>query len=85
MRFWSMMRSSTTRRSIGSDVATSIQEIRQFGRRGLRLIVFVLNNSDYLSERLLCKDMLCPTTMSRPGTMRSFPTPWAARGGSMPA
>ena len=29
----------------------------QFGRRGLRPIVFVLNNSGYLSERLLCKDM----------------------------
>jgi indolepyruvate decarboxylase len=33
------------------------QEISQFGRRGLRPIVFVLNNSGYLSERLLCKDM----------------------------
>jgi indolepyruvate decarboxylase len=32
------------------------QEISQFGRRGLRPIVFVLNNSGYLSERLLCKD-----------------------------
>jgi indolepyruvate decarboxylase len=34
----------------------TVQEISQFGRRGLRPIVFVLNNSGYLSERLLCKD-----------------------------
>jgi indolepyruvate decarboxylase len=33
------------------------QEIGQFGRRGLRPIVFVLNNSGYLSERMLCEDM----------------------------
>jgi indolepyruvate decarboxylase len=33
------------------------QEIGQFGRRKLRPIVFVLNNSGYLSERMLCKDM----------------------------
>jgi indolepyruvate decarboxylase len=33
------------------------QEISQFGLRGLRPIVFVLNNSGYLSERMLCKDM----------------------------
>ncbi|MGW4098689.1 alpha-keto acid decarboxylase family protein [Mycobacterium sp. NPDC004974] len=33
------------------------QEIGQFGRRGLRPIIFVLNNSGYLSERLLCRDM----------------------------
>jgi indolepyruvate decarboxylase len=33
------------------------QEIGQFGRHGLRPIVFVLNNSGYLSERMLCKDM----------------------------
>lgn len=32
------------------------QEIGQFGRRGLTPIVFVLNNSGYLIERLLCKD-----------------------------
>ena len=31
------------------------QEISQFGRRGLKPIVFVLNNSGYLVERLLCK------------------------------
>jgi indolepyruvate decarboxylase len=30
------------------------QEISQFGRRGLKPIVFVLNNSGYLIERLLC-------------------------------
>lgn len=32
------------------------QEISQFGRQGLKPIVFVLNNSGYLIERLLCKD-----------------------------
>lgn len=32
------------------------QEISQFGRFGLRPVVFVLNNSGYLIERLLCKD-----------------------------
>jgi indolepyruvate decarboxylase len=32
------------------------QEISQFGRLGLKPIVFVLNNSGYLIERLPCKD-----------------------------
>jgi indolepyruvate decarboxylase len=32
------------------------QEISQMGRRGLNPIVFVLNNSGYLIERLLCRD-----------------------------
>jgi indolepyruvate decarboxylase len=32
------------------------QEISQLGRRGLKPIVFVLNNSGYLIERLLCND-----------------------------
>jgi indolepyruvate decarboxylase len=32
------------------------QEISQFGRRGLKPIVFVVNNSGYMIERLLCKD-----------------------------
>jgi len=32
------------------------QEISQFGRLGLRPIIFVLNNSGYLIERLLCKN-----------------------------
>lgn len=32
------------------------QEIGQFHRHGLRPIIFVLNNSGYLIERLLCKD-----------------------------
>ena len=32
------------------------QEISQFGRRGLKPIVFILNNSGYLIERLLSKD-----------------------------
>jgi len=35
----------------------TVQEISQFGRHGLRPIIFVLNNSGYLSERMLCKDM----------------------------
>jgi indolepyruvate decarboxylase len=34
----------------------TVQEISQFRRRGLKPIVFVLNNSGYLIERLLCKD-----------------------------
>jgi indolepyruvate decarboxylase len=33
------------------------QEISQFDRHGLRPIILVLNNSGYLSERMLCKDM----------------------------
>jgi len=32
------------------------QEIGQFGRFGLKPVVFVLNNDGYLIERLLCKD-----------------------------
>jgi indolepyruvate decarboxylase len=32
------------------------QELSQFGRLGLRPIVFVLNNAGYLIERLLCKE-----------------------------
>src|SRR5580704_1054301 len=32
------------------------QEINQFGRRGLKPILFVLNNLGYMIERLLCKD-----------------------------
>jgi indolepyruvate decarboxylase len=34
----------------------TVQEISQFARLGLKPIVFVLNNSGYLIERLLCKD-----------------------------
>ena len=34
----------------------TVQEISQFARRGLRPIIFVVNNSGYLIERLLCKD-----------------------------
>src|SRR5450755_151168 len=34
----------------------TVQEIGQFGRLGLKPVVFVLNNSGYLIERLLCKD-----------------------------
>jgi len=32
------------------------QEVSQFGRFGLKPIIFVLSNSGYLIERLLCKD-----------------------------
>jgi indolepyruvate decarboxylase len=32
------------------------QEVSQFGRLGLQPVIFVLNNSGYLIERLLCKD-----------------------------
>jgi indolepyruvate decarboxylase len=34
----------------------TVQEISQFGRMGLKPIIFLLNNSGYLIERLLCKD-----------------------------
>jgi indolepyruvate decarboxylase len=34
----------------------TVQEIGQFGRLGLKPIIFVLNNNGYLIERLLCKD-----------------------------
>jgi indolepyruvate decarboxylase len=34
----------------------TVQELGQFGRLGLRPIVFVLNNNGYLIERLLCKE-----------------------------
>ncbi|MCU1257133.1 MAG: thiamine pyrophosphate protein binding domain protein, partial [Bryobacterales bacterium] len=34
----------------------TVQEIGQFGRRGLKPIVFVLNNNGYLIERLLCEN-----------------------------
>ncbi len=34
----------------------TVQEIGQFGRHGLKPIIFVLNNNGYLIERLLCKD-----------------------------
>lgn len=33
----------------------TVQEIGQFGRLGMKPIIFVLNNSGYLIERLLCK------------------------------
>jgi indolepyruvate decarboxylase len=33
----------------------TVQELGQFGRLGLRPVVFVLNNGGYLIERLLCK------------------------------
>jgi indolepyruvate decarboxylase len=34
----------------------TVQEISQFPRHGLKPVIFVLNNSGYLIERLLCKD-----------------------------
>jgi indolepyruvate decarboxylase len=34
----------------------TVQEIGQFGRLGLKPIIFVLNNDGYLIERLLCKE-----------------------------
>jgi indolepyruvate decarboxylase len=34
----------------------TVQEISQLGRCGLKPIIFVLNNSGYLIERLLCRD-----------------------------
>jgi indolepyruvate decarboxylase len=34
----------------------TVQEISQFGRLGLKPIIFVLNNNGYLIERLLCKE-----------------------------
>ncbi len=34
----------------------TVQEISQFARRGLKPIVFVINNSGYLIERLLCRE-----------------------------
>jgi indolepyruvate decarboxylase len=34
----------------------TVQEISQFCRRGLKPVIFVLNNSGYLIERLLCKN-----------------------------
>ena len=58
----------------GSNQLTA-QEISQFGRRGLKPIVFLLNNSGYLIERLLCKDPAAgrvqpPTPRTRPKTRR---------------
>lgn len=52
--------SSPKRRTIlitgeGSHQLTA-QEVGQFGRYGLKPIIFVLNNKGYLIERLLCKD-----------------------------
>src|ERR1700748_424217 len=58
-RLWRRRRSPDRRLVLvtgeGSHQLTA-QEISQFGRRGLKPIVFVLNNSGYLIERLLCKD-----------------------------
>jgi indolepyruvate decarboxylase len=34
----------------------TVQEISQFGRLGMKPVIFVLNNSGYLIERLLCKE-----------------------------
>ena len=58
--FWGSSRGASTVVSClitgeGSHQLTA-QEIAQFGRRGLKPIVFVLNNSGYLIERLLCEN-----------------------------
>lgn len=34
----------------------TVQELGQFGKLGLKPVIFVLNNDGYLIERLLCKD-----------------------------
>jgi TPP-dependent trihydroxycyclohexane-1,2-dione (THcHDO) dehydratase len=52
----------------------SAQEISQFGRRGLRPIIFVLDNFGYLIERLIAKD---PPTAYRRLALRGT----AARSG----
>jgi indolepyruvate decarboxylase len=43
------------------------QEVCQFARLGLRPVIFVLNNSGYLIERLLCKN---------PGEAYNDVAPW---------
>ena len=58
------------------------QEICQFHRLGLRPIIFVLNNSGYLIERLLCADPDIAYNDVAPGTTPSCPTRWAAKAGS---
>jgi indolepyruvate decarboxylase len=58
------------------------QEISHFGRRGLRPIVLVLNNSGYLSERLLCKDETLAYNDIAAWNYAKLPTPCAARNGS---
>jgi indolepyruvate decarboxylase len=35
----------------------TVQEISQFARRGLKPVIFVVNNNGYLIERLLCSDL----------------------------
>jgi hypothetical protein len=47
------------------------QEMGQFGRQGLKPIVFVLNNSGYLIERLLCKIRRSPITTERHGVIQN--------------
>src|ERR1700740_2593343 len=56
------------------------QEISQFGRHGLRPIVFVLNNSGYLSERMLCKDMALAYNDLAPGNYAELPPALGCRG-----
>ena len=34
----------------------TVQEVSQFARHGLKPVIFVVNNSGYLIERLLCKE-----------------------------
>jgi indolepyruvate decarboxylase len=60
------------------------QEISQFGRHGLHPIIFVLNNSGYLSERMLCKDMALSYNDIAAWNYAELPMPWVVRGGSLP-
>jgi hypothetical protein len=48
------------------------QELSQFGRRGLKSAVFVLNNSGYLIERLPCKNPISCPTISLNGTTLDY-------------
>jgi TPP-dependent trihydroxycyclohexane-1,2-dione (THcHDO) dehydratase len=57
------------------------QEISQFGRRGLKPIVFLLNNSGYLIERLICEE---PAAVYNDiaSWRQSCRMRWAAKAGS---
>jgi hypothetical protein len=53
------------------------QEIGQFGRHRLRPIIFVLNNSGYLSERLRCKGILTAKDWAGPRRRAGGRRPYA--------
>ncbi len=62
------------------------QEISQFGRLGLRPVIFVLNNSGYLIERLLCKDpAIAYNDIAAWRIYRNCREPSVARAGLPPA